>query len=173
MGRSTKLPGAPGLVVQGCDGARPKQVESKGKRWSDAAEARFLQMLAATCNVRRAADAAGFSTVAIYQRRLRHRGFAERWAEALETGYARLELAVVEAANDTLSGVEFALDHPIPRMSVKEALLVLQLHKATVKQGLPSGSRWRLQPADPEKARLRILKKVAAVRRRAAPPATP
>ena len=156
--------GPPGEIVQGSDSATPKLIETDGHRWSDNAERAFLETLAATCNVRRAAEASGFSAVVAYRRRLAHAGFAEKWAAALDTGYARLELAVVEAANDTLSGEDFDPDRPIPRMTVKEALSVLQLHKASVKHGLPSGSRWRLRPADPEKARADILKMVAAVR---------
>ncbi len=165
MQSATDRIGPPGEIVQGNDTATPKLIETKGHRWSGTAETLFLETLAATCNVRRAAAAAGFSTVIAYRRRLQHVGFAERWAAALDTGYARLELAVVEAANDTLSGGDFDPDRPIPRMTIKEALSVLQLHKASVKHGFPSGSRWRLRPADPDKARAEILKKVAAVRR--------
>ncbi len=157
--------GPAGIIVRGGDTAKPQIVATTGKRWSDKAERAFLEMLAATCNVRRAAQAAGFGTITVYQRRLRYPGFAEQWADALDTGYARLELAVLEAANDTLAGVAFDPDRPIPRMTMNEALQVLQLHRATVKFGQKNGSGWRLRPADPEKARAAILKKVAAVRR--------
>ena len=157
--------GPVGEIIQGSDTGNLKLVETSGKRWSGTAEDIFIETLAATCNVRRAAAACGFSTVTAHRRRLRHAGFAERWGTALENGYTRLEFAVVEAANDTLSGADFAPDRPIPKMTVKEALSVLALHKGTVRHGQPSGSRWRLQPADPEKARANILKKVAAVRR--------
>lgn len=165
MQPSTECCGPAGDVVRGGDGAKPQIVATTGKRWSEAAETLFLAELAATCNVRRAAQAAGFGTITVYKRRLRYPGFAERWAAALDTGYARLELAVLEAANDTLAGVTFDPERPIPRMTVDEAIRVLQLHRATVKFGQRNGSNWRLQPADPEKARANILRKVAAVRR--------
>ena len=157
--------GPVGEIIQGADTDKLKLVATKGKRWSGAAEDIFIETLAATCNVTRSAAACGFSTVIAYRRRLKHAGFAERWKVALENGYTRLELAVVEAANDTMAGEAFAPDRPIPQMTVKEVLSVLQLHKATVRHGQPSGSRWRLKPADPDRARANILKRVAAVRK--------
>ncbi len=69
-------------------------------RWNDEAEERFLEELAASCNVRAAAAAAGFSTTAVYQRRMRWPGFARAWAEAVDQGYARLEAMLVEQATD-------------------------------------------------------------------------
>src|SRR3954454_14815959 len=48
-----------------------------GARWNQAAERRFFATLAATANVTTAADAVGFSTTAIYARRLRHLVFRE------------------------------------------------------------------------------------------------
>lgn len=153
------------IVLRGAGSERPQMVAASPKRWSPTAEAVFLSELAASCNVRRAAAAAGFGTITVYKRRMGDPGFAEQWARALDTGYARLELAVVEAANDTLDGVKFETDRPIPQMTVYEAIHVLQLHKRTVKNGGRNGSGWRLTAADPDKARASILKKVAALRR--------
>lgn len=152
-------------VLRGGTGETPQIVAASPKRWSPTAEMNFLSELAASCNVRRAAAAAGFGTITVYKRRMADAGFAEQWARALDTGYARLELAVVEAANDTLDDVKFEPDRPIPKMTVFEAIHVLQLHKRTVKQGGRNGSGWRLSPADPAAARASILKKVAALRR--------
>lgn len=53
-------------------------------------------MLAATCNVRAAAAAAGFSTEACYKQRVRRPAFAADWARALEQGYERLETMLIE-----------------------------------------------------------------------------
>lgn len=72
-----------------------------GKRWSAQAERLFLEELAATANVRGAAAVAGFSTTALYNRRMRWPAFAEAWAQALEQGYARIETALIEMASDT------------------------------------------------------------------------
>ncbi len=166
MPPSTDRCAPPGEIVQRCDSGKPRLVRTKGKTWSDAAERRFLETLAATCNVGRAAEAAGFPTLVAYRRRLKHAGFADRWAAALETGYIRLEFAVLEAANDTLTRDEdFDLDRPIPRMTIAEALAVLRQHRANVGQGGRPGKRWHVRTSDPEKARENILKKVAAVRR--------
>src|SRR5205085_9400799 len=61
-------------------------------RWNQGAERRFFATLAATANVTTAADAVGFSTTAIYARRLRHVVFREQWAAVVETVRARLDL---------------------------------------------------------------------------------
>lgn len=143
----------------------PQIVTNGGTRWSAKAERTFLEWLAASCNITRAAHEAGFVKSVVYQRRMNWPGFAERWDQALAQGYARLEMALVEAANDTLGDVAFDPDRPIPKMTVKEALNVLKLHRASIKGGDLPGFRWRLKPADPAAARANILAKVAAVRR--------
>lgn len=84
------------------------QVERRaGHRWSAKAEAVFLAELEATCNVMASAAAAGFSTTAVYRRRQSYAAFRSAWEAALDTGYARLEMALVCAATNLLA--------PVPR----------------------------------------------------------
>ena len=82
--------GAAGRVLRPAVNRNTRIIRSTGARWSDTAEGVFLGHLAATCNVTAAAEAAGFSTTAIYTRRMKEPGFAERWEAALKQGYARL-----------------------------------------------------------------------------------
>ena len=58
----------------------------------------FLATLTETCNVVRAAKAAGFSKDWAYRRRKRNAAFRNDWAVAVREGYARLELVLLERA---------------------------------------------------------------------------
>lgn len=59
---------------------------------------RFLEHLAATCNVTASAEAAGISFSAAYRARMKDPEFRADWQLALEQGYARLEAALLERA---------------------------------------------------------------------------
>src|SRR5687767_12423732 len=111
----TRIPGT-SLRASGKDG--PQRIASTGRRWTDEAEAQFLDSLAASCNVTLSAQAAGFSKEAIYRRRRTDAGFAARWQAALEQGYARIEIALVRRAADALEGFAPDPDTPFPEMTV-------------------------------------------------------
>ena len=67
----------------------------------------FLEHLAATCNVKASALAAGVSPQCVYQARMRDEGFRAGWAEAIEQGYARLEArALAEACPATVTMID-------------------------------------------------------------------
>lgn len=139
----------------------PQRVSSKGKRWTDAAEALFLDALAATCNVTWSAARAGFSTAAVYARRRNHAAFAEQWRHALVQGHARLEAGLVAAAIATVEGRAPDPDFPIPPMSVAEIIAVLKLHHASV-HGTGKSPGWRGRPRPFAEVKGSILAKLAA-----------
>lgn len=62
---------------------------------------RFLDMLAATANVQRSAEAAGASSRAFALLRRRDEGFATAWTQALHDSYATLEARLVATALGT------------------------------------------------------------------------
>ena len=101
-----------------------------------AAEQAFLSALSATANVRLSAAAAGFSHSAFYARRRQSPAFAREMQLALETGYERVELALMEAALAS-SYRDDAWRHndppAIPAMSVDEAMMLLRLHHQSVR----------------------------------------
>jgi hypothetical protein len=117
--------------ANGKDG--PQLIRTTGKRWSDQAQTRFLDNLAASCNVQRSAAEAGFSAAAIYKRRRDDPVFAQRWQAALEQGCARIEMALVRAAGDALEGFVPDPETPIPTMTVKDALAILAQHRAVAR----------------------------------------
>jgi hypothetical protein len=101
-----------------------------------AAEQAFLSALSATANVRLSAAAAGFSHSAFYARRRQSPAFAREMQLALETGYERVELALLAAALPS-SYADDAWRHndppPIPSMTADEALMLLRLHHQSVR----------------------------------------
>jgi phosphoglycerate dehydrogenase-like enzyme len=58
----------------------------------------FFETLVATCNVVRAAKAAGFSANWAYRRRRIDAAFRNGWAAAVREGYSKLELVLLERA---------------------------------------------------------------------------
>ena len=160
---ANRRPAAPaGTILRRSGKDGPQIIASKGKRWTDASEAKFLDALGASCNVRRSAAAAGFSTEAIYRRRRTDPAFAARWQAALEQGYARLEMALVQRANETLAGDLPDPEMPFPDMTVRDAINILQLHRPAVKgEGRRPG--WRGRPRSLDEVRASILTKLEAI----------
>jgi hypothetical protein len=101
-------------------------------RITRAHEQAFLSALAATANVRLSAAAAGFSHSAFYRRREASPAFAREMRLALQTGYDRIEFALL-AGFDPGSHADDAWRRndqlPMPSMTVDQALMLLQLHQ--------------------------------------------
>jgi hypothetical protein len=98
-------------------------------------------------SVSRAAKAAGFSTAALYKRRLKDRHFAQAWDAALETGKARVQSLLVEAATRTFDPDELPIsdDHEIPKVTVSEAINIAKMPARTSEASGPGGAvrgRW-------------------------------
>ena len=140
-----------------------KLFRTAGRRWSARAEAAFLETLAASANVTAAAEAAGFSTTAIYKRRLNDARFAARWAEAMEVGYTRLECLAIEAGAAALSGTPLGAGGPLPPMTAADVLNLLRLHRAGVRGGRAQRYDWRKAEPDIEEVRAEILRRLAVM----------
>jgi hypothetical protein len=111
----------------GPDGA--KLVRAGQSRWSARGEEAFLTELTVNANVKRAAKAAGFSTAAVYKRRLKDKRFAAAWEAAIETGKARVQAYLVEAATRTFDPDELPIgdEREIPKVSIGEAINIAKL----------------------------------------------
>jgi hypothetical protein len=72
---------------------------------------RFLDALAATCNVRMAAEAAGVDKSTAYRLRERDQSFADAWQTALGIGYFRLEDALLGYAVSRIEANEVDPDN--------------------------------------------------------------
>ncbi|MBO0749931.1 MAG: hypothetical protein J2O44_05835 [Porphyrobacter sp.] len=154
-------PGHSGTTIRGGkDGLQI--VRSEGARWTEEAEAEFLDHLAASCNVTLSAKATGFSREAIYKRRRHDPAFAARWQAALEQGYARIEMLLVQRATDVLERQVPDPDTPLADMSTRDAIAILQLHRTSVKgEGRAPG--WRGRPRSLDEMRDSILAKLEAI----------
>jgi hypothetical protein len=92
----------------------------------------FLAALSATANVRLAARAAGFAHSSFYRLRDHNPAFAREMRLALQMGYDRIEMALLESfapesARDDAWRVNDA--PPIPPMTASQALQLLYLHQ--------------------------------------------
>ena len=163
-GKQAGRSGPEGSIARAGGKDGPQRIRSRGKRWTEEAEAVFLDCLAATCNVTWSAAQAGFSREAIYARRRRDPAFAERWQAAIGQGHARLEAGLVAAAIATLEGRAPDPDFPVPPMSVAEIIAVLKLHGPGV-HGTGKSPGWRGRPRSLAEVKASILKKLAAIHR--------
>ena len=66
--------------------------------WTLKRRALFLSVLQESCNVQEASRVAGITSGRAYDLRARDPGFAAQWAEALEQGYAELEMTLLRQA---------------------------------------------------------------------------
>lgn len=156
-----------GRVVRPAKNGKTKIIDTNGKRWSDRTERVFLELLAATCNVRLAAREIGFSSTAIYKRRMRYPAFAALWAQAMEHGYARIEAQLVERATDSMVRIELEGDWEAggEPLSNAEMMNLLRLHRAEVRGGAPQAFGSQRAAPDLEVIRASILRKIEAIER--------
>lgn len=154
------------MVLQSC--ARGKGVTRRQLRrvrkdgWTDARRALFLQVLAATCNVREACRAAGLHFSGAYDLRGRDPAFADAWDDAIEQSYSELEMRMLRDCLNGAVRVEVIREGDGPMARVKStktvtavphaiALRLLQAHRATAEarraaRAQPQGGR----PDDPD-----------------------
>ncbi len=163
MSRDEGVGGEPaGEVTRASSAGAPAGGSKPVKRWSPAAEMRFLDALAATSCVKFATAEAGFSKVTVYNRRRTDPGFAASWQAALEQGYARIEMLLVQRAAEVLEGFAPDPDAPFPAMTVADAIRIVQLHRGAAKEGVRT-RRWRRRPRSLDEVRASILRKLDAI----------
>lgn len=128
---SYRTKGGEGVVVRRRDGKLQMRAAQPGKLTRQCEQA-FLAALSATANVRLSAAAAGASVAAFYRRRRQNPAFAREMRMALQAGYERLEMALLESFEPG-SYRDDAWRHndppPIPPMTPYQALQLLYLHQ--------------------------------------------
>ena len=110
-------------------GKRVQIARARVRQWTARVEARFLQALAVTCNVKAACRAVGLSKTSAYTHRKRWPAFDRRWGEAIEIGYTNVDSALTASAIAGLDPEIELHDGPIPPMTVDEAIRLLGLHQ--------------------------------------------
>lgn len=113
--------------------AERPQLKKKAKRdWSKAKAAKFLGVLAQTCNVSEALRRSGVPLTVAYRRRKMDAAFHAAWIEALGIAYSRLELMLLDRAFNGMEKVVRRKDGSAEVMreySNQLGLTLLKMHR--------------------------------------------
>ena len=151
----------------GSGGGRRVQVaRARLKQWTPRIEDRFLAVLAATCNVKAACAEVGMTAASAYAHRQRWPAFAARWDRTVEEGFERLEIALLQNAENLFSSDELPPPETVMvPMTFQDAIHLLHMHKhGVLGLGKAPGQSWRPPPSlsDPRIANS-ILRKIRIV----------
>lgn len=97
-------------VMAGSDGRAIQVRKARRNGMTPARRRRFLEHLAATCNVIASAKSAGLSYNTFYTLRRNDPDFAAAWEQAIQTGYDRLEEALLARALRGVAPPDFTPD---------------------------------------------------------------
>jgi len=126
------------LVVKGTGGSgggkRVQIARARLKQWTPRLEDRFLEMLAATCNVKLACAEVGMTAQSAYLHRKRWPRFAARWDAAIAMGYERIDLAMARAAAGLFDPPEHPAEAIIAPVSVDDAIRLVRLHERRARE---------------------------------------
>jgi len=161
-------------VIQGGCGRSLMERQPQDKNVTDEQRQAFLDALAGSCNVRQAAAEGGFAPSTAYKIRQRDAAFAAAWQAAIETGYVRLETALVERAILTIeTSRDDAPDAPpaVGAMTVAQAIDLMNKHRASVEGGRAKRVRLNArQRPTAEETDAEILRRIAVIERQRARP---
>ncbi len=157
------------LVVMGGKGRLLVKAKRSNREISQRSRDAFILSLSETCNVSLSAERAGVALSTVYKMRQRDAAFAAAWQRALDDGYQRLEMGLVQAALAAVEGPRayVAGDRPmVEPMTVDQALRLLGRHEGSVRSG-------RFKTNRPGKGRMptseetdeAIVKRLAVLRR--------
>ena len=153
---------ARGFVVTG--GKNPQVRKASKRSFTKAKQAKFLSVLAETCNVTEAARQARVSPNCVYQKRKIDAAFRAGWLEAIATAYQRLELVLLERAFNGTEKIVRRKDGSEERMveySDQLGVTLLKMHRATAMEAAPESA-----PENIEEIRERLFNKLERLRKR-------
>ena len=126
----------------------------------------FFVTLTDTCNVKRSARAAGFSSNWAYRRRKFDAAFRNGWAQAVREGYAKLELILLERAmkgTPKLVRTSGGSDRIMREYSTALSIALLRRHAETA-----DAAQYEPSADELAEVRERILEKLEGLKRRKA-----
>jgi hypothetical protein len=128
------------IVARGKNGPQVRKQRSGG--WTAGKKKRFIETLAATCNVRRACARVAMSDRGAYAERVKDAAFREDWQTTLESSRGVLQTMLIERSArgsrppaDADSDDDTPFDDPA-RMDTALALTLLKQHEG-------GDTRWR------------------------------
>ncbi|HEX8620613.1 MAG TPA: hypothetical protein VF718_01440 [Allosphingosinicella sp.] len=136
-------------------------------RMSPASDAIFFAHLAAGHGVRRSAAVAGFSTTAVYNRRMTDPGFAAQWEAAKDQCLARNDMLLIESVPRTLDPEISEAAEALPRPTIAEAIQIQRLYRAREPGARRPGRG--LPERNSQDAMKSILTKIEAIERHEEP----
>ena len=141
------------LVVRGSRGRRVQVARARLHQWTPRVEARFLALLAETCNLRLSLRAVGFSAQSLDEHRKRWPAFDAACEEMLERGYARIDTGLAYCACRLFSPDAYPEpDAPaVAPMDVDQAIRLVRLHerrRSEAERGIGPGGRVRRRQAE-------------------------
>lgn len=176
----TPLPESHAMRIEG---GKPIKRKVRANGWTAQRRKRFLDCVAATCNIGQSAAFAGMSLPGMYALRRRDADFADQLRQALETGYTRIEASLLNKVtngssvrvplwgDEELDGKPPTLDDiklPDPDdVDPDVALRILQFHYRMVKD--PAAPRRSGRPpahATKDETNAALVKRLRALDRR-------
>lgn len=147
---------------------RPAYVRrQRGDALTMAKRQTFLDVVAATANVTRAAAAAGVLPQTFYRLRQRDAGFAAAWDQSMDDGYAALEAMLLERALGAVEQAPGDASRADPgEFDPKLAMLLLQRRDLRSKAPSNYGRRSRCKHVPMAEVERSLLRKLKALRRR-------
>ena len=145
-------------------GKSPKVQRASKRDWTKKKEQNFLSVLAETCNVTRAVEAAGVSVSGAYARRQRNAAFRASWRNAIAAAYQKLELALLDRAFNGTEKIVTRKDGSEDRMreySDQLGLQLLKMHRATA-----SEAETELPGENADEMREQLVKKLVRLKQR-------
>ena len=145
-------------------GKSPKVQRASKRNWSKKKQEQFLTVLAETCNVTRACEAAGVATSQAYRRKSENAAFRAAWLAAVSVAYQRLELMLLDRAFNGTEKIVTRKDGSEDRMreySDQLGLQLLKMHRATAVE-----AEAELPAANAEEMRAQLVKKLVRLKER-------
>lgn len=145
-------------------GDRPQMRQATGKSWSQAKEKAFLSVLAETCNVTRACEAAGVGVTSAYRRKKENAAFRAAWLAAVSMAYQQLELVLLERAfvgTEKTVAVRGGEPQVMREYSDRLALSLIKMHRDTA-----TDAEFELPADEVEEVRERLIRKLQRMKQR-------
>src|SRR4051794_1589346 len=145
-------------------GEQPQMRKASAKSWSKAKEEAFLAVLAETCNVTRACEAAGVGVTSVYRRKKENAAFRAAWLAAIAVAYQQLELVLLERAfngTEKVVNVRAGAAATMREYSNTLGIALLKMHRDTA-----TDAEFELPPDEIEEVRERLIRKLQRMKQR-------
>ena len=145
-------------------GARPQLRKRAPRDWSREKAAKFLSVLAATCNVSEACRESGVPMTVVYRQRKKDAAFRAGWVDAIAQGYSRLEMILLDRAFNGTEKIVTKKDGSEERMLEYPnhiGLQLLKMHRDTAVEADAD-----MTPQEMSEIRERVIRKLQRLRER-------